>query len=226
MRVNSYPEGADVTIDGKERGKTPVVVSLDAAKTHGIVITKPGFAEQQRRMSGDIGPQRIVLNIFAGVVPMALDAYTEDWYEFDTNRVYVVLEKKEGAPGVSSETEPLPDEVLALSAKELFKRGVNHYKEGEYEDAMKYFRAAHDKEGDPILLYNVAFSQSKLGRHDAALSTMAGIDDRRSMGSKTHAKLEALENANHTIVKTRDMATELSQQSKVDGGTTFVSILY
>lgn len=43
IAINTFPEGAEITINGEAAGKTPLVVSVAQDKTLGIVAHKPGY---------------------------------------------------------------------------------------------------------------------------------------------------------------------------------------
>ena len=48
LRVTTQPPGAAISIDGRYRGKTPVVVDLAPDKRYAVIVTKPGFASVSR----------------------------------------------------------------------------------------------------------------------------------------------------------------------------------
>jgi len=57
-------------------------------------------------------------------------------------------------------------------ARELFRRGDQRYANGEYEEALGDFRAAHELSGRQGLLFNMANALEKLGRDAEALEAL------------------------------------------------------
>src|SRR5204863_245229 len=52
VEINSTPRGAEVVLDGKKVGKTPLVLKkLDMNKVHQIEVRKAGFSPQTRNIS-------------------------------------------------------------------------------------------------------------------------------------------------------------------------------
>lgn len=43
LSINTFPEGAEITINGEVVGKTPLVTTIAQDKTLGIVARKPGY---------------------------------------------------------------------------------------------------------------------------------------------------------------------------------------
>lgn len=208
VSFTSDPEGAEVEIDGESRGKTPTTVELDAENTYEVTIRKEGYEPQTAKLDNQVGVLWVVLDLAAFGLPVAIDALTGAWWEFEEGSVSVTLQEKEGAEKKPVAEQEVPEEKRPdedLSAKELFKRGAGHYDAGEYEKALIDFKAAHRRQPDPVLLYNVAFSYSKLGEYRKALETAAQIEDPAELPKKVRTKLGALEASNHVIVKSRDL---------------------
>jgi len=207
VSFNSDPAGADVQINGESKGETPTTVELDANSTYDVKISKEGYEPGTATLDHQIGVIWVVLDVAAFGFPMAVDALTGAWWEFEEGEVMVTLKEKQGAekPVAEGEVpeEKRPDEDL--SAKELFKRGAEHYDAGEYEEALIDFKAAHRRQPDPVLLYNIAFSYSKLGQYRNALETAAQIDDPTELPKKVRTKLGALEASNHVTVKSQEL---------------------
>lgn len=205
VSFESDPEGATVEIDGEQQGKTPTTVELDTDNQYEVVFTKEGYETSQAKIENQLGAHWIVLDVFAFGWPLAIDAITGAWYSLDDSSVSVTLTEKEGKePEDEIPEEKRPDEDL--SAKELFQRGAKHYDAGEYEKALIDFKAAHRRSPDPVLLYNVAFSYSKLGKSKKALETADEIDDPTELPKKVRTKLGALKASNHVILKSKTLA--------------------
>ena len=57
-------------------------------------------------------------------------------------------------------------------ARELYDNGAILYDEGRYEDAIVAWEEAYRLSGRPLLLYNIANAQERLGQWRAALDTL------------------------------------------------------
>lgn len=58
-------------------------------------------------------------------------------------------------------------------ARELYENGEILYEEGRYEDAIVAFEEAYRLSGRPLLLFNIANAQERLGRWEEALTTLS-----------------------------------------------------
>ena len=59
VEITSMPEGADVYINGENRGQTPLRVALDKDSTYEIIITKAGYKPQTQHISPSISTNLI-----------------------------------------------------------------------------------------------------------------------------------------------------------------------
>ena len=50
LLVHSVPEGATVTVDGVDRGRTPVAIRGLELGTRTVVVGRPGFRSAERRV--------------------------------------------------------------------------------------------------------------------------------------------------------------------------------
>ena len=57
-------------------------------------------------------------------------------------------------------------------AKALYSQGEEAYADEEFEQALKYWQAAYDLSGRPLILYNMASAYEKLGRYPEAIETL------------------------------------------------------
>jgi len=55
LLLRSEPTGADVTVDGALRGRTPIAVALPAGIAHEVVVTSPGYEDWTRAVFADPG---------------------------------------------------------------------------------------------------------------------------------------------------------------------------
>lgn len=57
-------------------------------------------------------------------------------------------------------------------AKQLFRNGATLYDEGRYEDAIVAWEEAYNLSKEPVLLFNIANAQERLGRYQDAYDTL------------------------------------------------------
>jgi len=88
--------------------------------------------------------------------------------------------KAEGGQAAGTATAAAADEV-----KTLFKDGVDRYDKGEFKTALEKFEAAYGKKPLPIILYNIAWCRSKLGKNvDAVKAFEAFLEDTKGVSEK------------------------------------------
>lgn len=76
--IESSPPGAEVEVDGKTVGRTPVEVLLPTSKSASVVVERPGQAAQVCQVDARIEPIWIILDIWF-LVPLVIDAATGGW---------------------------------------------------------------------------------------------------------------------------------------------------
>lgn len=64
------------------------------------------------------------------------------------------------------------DEASDARARELFDNGALLYEEGRYEDAVAAWQMAYELSPKPLLLFNIANAQERLGRYQEALDSL------------------------------------------------------
>ena len=94
LSVNSNPDKADVYVNGKRMGTTPVKLKLDPQKTYSVEYRKDGYKSITKIVKGKVGVKWIVLDILGGFVPVIVDAATGNWYEFEKEIINGNLEKQ------------------------------------------------------------------------------------------------------------------------------------
>lgn len=85
----SNPVGAEVWVDGKMMGKTPLSFKLQTKKTYVIEFKMEGKETKTVNLNNHIGAGWIILDVLAGLVPVIIDAATGAWYSFDQQNVNV-----------------------------------------------------------------------------------------------------------------------------------------
>lgn len=71
------------------------------------------------------------------------------------------------APGVRADSN---DEAARIH----FQSGTRYYERGDYEDAVREFRAAYELSGRPQLLYNLYLAHERLGHYREAAQALGG----------------------------------------------------
>jgi hypothetical protein len=92
--INSDPKGAKIIINGRMLGKTPLQIKLKPKNTSYIEFEKAGYEKKTFILSSSVGGGWVILDIIFGLVPLAIDAATGSWYNFDDNYANVYLEKE------------------------------------------------------------------------------------------------------------------------------------
>ncbi len=95
VNFNSDPQKAEVYIDGKLLGETPVALKLESKKSYTIEFKKKGYASKTTIITNHVGAGWIILDVLGGLVPAIVDAATGAWYSFDQKNVNMVLEKQQ-----------------------------------------------------------------------------------------------------------------------------------
>jgi len=95
VRINSSPADATVIINGEEKGKTPLTLTLKRNKTYQIVFKKEGFKD----LTVNIDKQfkfvpTIIGNIFSwGIIGIVVDLANGSAYQLTPEQVDVTLAK-------------------------------------------------------------------------------------------------------------------------------------
>lgn len=76
LRVTSTPSGADITVGGVFRGRTPATVALPAGSDHDIMVSLQGYRSADRRVFGSAGKD-LALAITLQAVPVSLTVQGE-----------------------------------------------------------------------------------------------------------------------------------------------------
>jgi len=90
----SNPDAAEILIGGESKGYTPLELKLNPKKTYLVTFRKPGFEDATVSLDTHVQPGWVILDIFAGVIGIAVDAATGNWKAFNENERYVVLNKR------------------------------------------------------------------------------------------------------------------------------------
>jgi len=94
LSLDSEPEDATVYVNGVERGQTPVRLHLKADKSYTIEFRKEGYEKVTRVVNTKVGAGWVVLDVLGGLVPVVVDAATQNWNKLDQEYVNAVLEEQ------------------------------------------------------------------------------------------------------------------------------------
>lgn len=95
MSTSSEPSEARVYVNGHKMGKTPVDLKLKPKKDYMVEFKKDGYETITRNIETKTGAGWIVLDILGGVIPVAIDAATNNWQKFSEDSFKVDLDKTE-----------------------------------------------------------------------------------------------------------------------------------
>lgn len=99
VSMNSNPGGAEIWIDGTNRGITPATLQLAKNKNHTVTFRKAGYADQNYEINRQVSPTYVILDVLGGLLPIVVDAATGSWYVLNTKEVNVQLAQQPVAQG-------------------------------------------------------------------------------------------------------------------------------
>ena len=95
VEFESSPDRAQVYVEGKLMGETPLAIKLESKKSYTIVFKAEGYKDQSYHIKNKIGAGWIILDILGGLVPVIIDAATGAWYSLDQKNINAVLQKQQ-----------------------------------------------------------------------------------------------------------------------------------
>ena len=96
--VFSNPNGADVTVDGRFVGKTPLTTQVKRKRRHQIKIMKEGYVEESRVTKKGFNWWFAGNVLIGGIVGIIIDFATGAVYSVEPDEVKVPLVKEESVP--------------------------------------------------------------------------------------------------------------------------------
>lgn len=91
VAFQSNPSGAEVWINGAQRGATPITLDLAKNQNYTVTFKKAGFQDATMNLNKKVGAGWVILDILGGVLPVVVDAATGSWYGLSTNNVNMNL---------------------------------------------------------------------------------------------------------------------------------------
>lgn len=114
------PPSATVVVDGKNIGKSPVIISLETTESHTIQYKLNGYPITSYSVDGEILPKYVAGNIAIGFavlgwIPLIIDNHTNKWrgfnqWEIDSKRklgTKLLLQDKDG-DGIANDKDDCP----------------------------------------------------------------------------------------------------------------------
>jgi hypothetical protein len=91
VSLGSTPTAARVTINGMERGTTPMVADLKRKDTHQIRIQADGYQPYELTLSRSVSGWVVGNILFGGIVGLAVDAITGGMYKLTPDQLQAAL---------------------------------------------------------------------------------------------------------------------------------------
>lgn len=98
LSFGSDPDGAQVVVNGERMGTTPVTLELHANHQHTVTFHKEGCEATTVILQTHTQAGWVVLDIFAGIIGVAVDAATGEWREFNDKTPYATLRCQQTLP--------------------------------------------------------------------------------------------------------------------------------
>lgn len=92
LNFDSQPPEATVLVNGQAMGQTPVELDLDPSKSYTVTFRREGCEDITKQLTTHVGGGWVVLDIFAGLIGVAVDAATGNWKSFDDRQHYAELD--------------------------------------------------------------------------------------------------------------------------------------
>jgi tetratricopeptide (TPR) repeat protein len=113
-------------------------------------------------------------------------------------RALPILALLRAAPALADEAAPLPDHALKedpaltpqcadkpeVCGRQAFERGVSAYRDGDYQSAIREFRAALEFKWHPSIALNLGLAEAKAGQYLAAIREFDAIVARADSNPK------------------------------------------
>lgn len=93
IAIGSQPTGADVTVDNKPLGRTPVNAHLTRKDLHGIRINLAGYQPFEMNLTRHTSGWVWGNIVFGGLIGLAVDAITGGLYEIKPDQVMAQLQQ-------------------------------------------------------------------------------------------------------------------------------------
>jgi hypothetical protein len=124
VTVNSNPAGAEVWVDGTNRGVTPATLQLAKNQNHTVTLRRPGYQETTVNLTKKVSATYVILDVLGGLIPIIIDAATGSWYVLNTDEVNVDLQQSGTAMSGQLTPEQLGAVRMGVSIGQFIDLGV------------------------------------------------------------------------------------------------------
>jgi PEGA domain len=124
--LSSQPADAEVFLDGNRLGTTPVKVKLSNHQSHTFTFRKAGYKDATCSLVKTTGAGWVILDILGGLIPVVIDAATNNWSQTQGKGCAGYMEPVAGeAPSTAAPTQevatprsatPLRDQIPSTPA--------------------------------------------------------------------------------------------------------------
>jgi PEGA domain len=119
VSLTSSPSNAEVWVDGKRYGVTPIAIDLDKQRDHEVSFKRSGYHDTSVQLARSLNGKYLIFDVVNGLVPVVVDADARSWYAFDKNAVHATLQPASGGDdGVTLRGTLTEHEVNRLVAGE------------------------------------------------------------------------------------------------------------
>ncbi len=105
-----------------------------------------------------------------------------------------------------------------LSVKEAYQRGMSHYENDEYAEAVEYFHYALERQDHPVLRFNLSQAYVKLGEWERAIAQGEKVAATGELDDETGAKNRATILAGRRLLRGREAARAVGRSSAQQRG--------
>jgi uncharacterized protein YceK len=103
IAVSSSPTGAKVTVNGMDRGTTPVIADLKRKDNHIIRVTLEGYQPFEMALTRSVSGWVWGNLVFGGIPGLAIDAITGGLYKLAPEQVMAQLQRQDVQVAAGSE---------------------------------------------------------------------------------------------------------------------------
>lgn len=93
ISFKSEPQEAELWVNGKKMGVTPLTLELESKKIYAVEFRKEGYASVAQILTNQLNPGWIILGVLGGVFPVIVDSSTGALYSFDQKNIDATLRK-------------------------------------------------------------------------------------------------------------------------------------
>lgn len=88
---SSEPTGAEVLVNGRSYGRTPLSLKLKQKGDYAILFRAEGHEDRLVRLDNHVGVGWLLLDLVGGMIPVIIDGVSGSWYSLDDSAVHGIL---------------------------------------------------------------------------------------------------------------------------------------